>query len=339
MDFKNKFKKQGKDIFKSKDEGGLSFTYYLNLKKEGIEKYKDEDNTDYKVDIIPYEIETDKHPNGKKGEKRYNMDLWVHKGIGANKESFLCMKKNYKQPCPICDQFLQLQNEGVEYEEIKHLIAKRRSIYWFLLRGKLYVADLPFKTFEELWLDVVDKYDRKGEDIFPVYFDGEGCTSLEYSTTNKAGIGRYVQFDFSEIEDYNPDLEKQVISLEKLLVIPSIEEMEMSLNGLSQIEDDEEKEIEEEINHNKDETKDDIFKDDYYNDVVLKEVAEQEKKGIENKTLIKKKKKTKKEDVCVCPEIYGTVFGEDWDEYEHCDKCKETHKDNYEACKEKSKES
>lgn len=324
MSFKSKFQSEGKEVYKTKDEGGLSFTNYLNIKQFNIERFKDEDDKDYLVDIVPYTIETENHPEKKKGEKTFHLDIWAHKGIGADKGNYLCMKKMYNQPCKICEHFIKLQNDGLEWDEIKNLYPTRRSIYWFLYKGKLFVADMSFKIFEELWLQAVEKLNTKGKDIFPIYLNEDGCTSLEFSTTNKRGIGRYVQFEFSDIENYNPEIEKKAISLEKLLVIPDQFKLEQVLNGMVY---DENIETSTEENDSPEEKEPE---NNYYEEVVEKEVKEQKE---EIQEPAKKKKKVVENE---CP--FGTQFGKDWDEYEHCDKCVNEHSEIYENCKKTYKE-
>ncbi len=327
ISLKDKMKKKGEKSYKSRSEGAFTFIGYLDFKGNGVERFKDENKKDYLIDIIPYEIETNKHPNDKKGETAYNMDIWVHKSIGLEKGHYLCMKKTFDEPCKICEKFLESQNQGMEWDDIKHLTPSRRCVYLMRYKKKIYVYDTSFKIFEELWLEVVEKKKKKGEDIFPVYLNEEGCCSLEFSTTDKSGIGRYIQFDFTEIEDYDEKVLEKTISLEKLLIIPDQEKLEKILSGeVSETQDEEETE------------EDNSEYDDYLEEAegdeegTEEEQDEEEEQKEEESVKKKKKKKVEKDE---CP--YNTQFGKDWDEYEHCDTCIKDHKEIYDSCKEKSK--
>ena len=318
MSLKDKIKKQGNESFKSKDEGGMSFTNYLNYKTNGVERFRDVDNTDYLIDLLPYKIESENHPNRKKDEITYNMDIWVHKGIGADKGNYICMKKTFNKPCKICEEFLRLQGEGQVWDDIKGLYPSRRIIYNIKYKDKIFVADMSFKTFEELWLTAVTKLQKKGKDLFPIYSNEEGCTSLEFSTTDKKGIGRYIQFDFSDIENFDIKVLSKVISLEKLLVIPDQNKLEKILRA-DEVEDIENKE--------------DVIEDENVEDDIpeeQEEIIENEDQEIEeNKTEapIKKEKKEKKEK---CP--FDLKFGIDFDEYKNCDDCLQKFEITYQEC-------
>jgi hypothetical protein len=346
---KDKIKKKGKQAYNSRDEGGLSFTSYLNLKDFNLERFKDKKAGEYIIDIIPYEVKTDKHPTEKKGDVAYNLDIWVHKNIGPDKSSYLCMKKLYDKPCKICEEFIKLQNEGLEWDDTKHLYPTRRSIYFIRNKNKPYIYDVSFKTFEENWLEEVERLKKKGEDVFPIYLNEEGCRSLEFVVTEKRGIGKYVQFSFEDIQDYNEKILENVVSLEKLLVIPNQAEIKKILEG-DEIEEKTE-EPEEEIEDDNDDTEmDEEEAKEYLKEAENIDIDEEPEEEEEvdpddvplpepEKEPVKKKKKqkktTKKEDD-VCPYEKATLeFGRDWDEYEQCDICKDKHNDVFEKCKEK----
>lgn len=326
VSIKDSLRKQRDKTYKSKDEGGLSFTNYLNLREYNLERFSDEDDSDYLIDILPYEISTDSHPNRKKGEMAYHLDVWVHKGIGPDKGNYLCMKKTHGERCVMCEEFLRLQAEGWDYEDIKHLYPKRRIIYHIKKDDKRYVYDTSFKLFEELWLKAVMKKEEKGKVIDVFYQNDEDCYSLEFTTTDKRGIGRYIQFDFVEIEDFNEKFLDDLISLEKLLVIPDQAKIEEILKK-GEIETEEEDKPIVEENH-----------DDYYKEVIEKEEIKEpeEKETKEPKRKPKRKEKRKEKLSFECPNEF--TFGVDFDEFHECDDCKEEHSDIYNACEKKYQE-
>lgn len=343
------FQRQGADTYNSRNKGAINFDSFLNLDEFDLERFKDKANTDYVIDILPYTVETDNHPTREKGESVYNLDIWVHPYLGSEKGSYLCMKATFGEPCEVCKEFLKQQDAGEEWDDIRHLYPSRKSIYAIKHEGKVYIYVTSFKTFEEHWLMAVEKKKKKGKDVFPVYLDEEGSMSLEFSTTKKKGIGKYIQFDFVEIEDYDKSILEEIPSLEKLLVIPDQEKLLEILDGLEggnfKDKDDENEDTDKDDKKKgkksnkkgkeKEEKNDENENKEYLKQAENIDVDKDDKEPPAPKTKQKKKKKNDEEEV-VCP--YDTTFGEDWDGYEHCDKCANTNPEEYEKCKAKFKE-
>lgn len=327
MSFKSKFQEQSSN-FRKKNTSG--FDYYLDLKKFNLERFKfEKEQKDYLLDILPYKIETDKHPDYNKREKSFFFEVFVHNYIGVNKGNYLCMKKMYGQECEICNEFVHLkekyESEGLSNKEIwdniKDLAYKQRILYYVLYKEKVYVLDMPYKSFQQTWELSIERKKQRGEDIFPIYLNEEGCTSLEFTYIPK-GQNFYdlINFEFPKIEKYNPKHLEGLVSFEKLLIIPDQNKIKDSLLGV--YEEDEEYSEEAES------------KKDYYEDVVVKEEKQQ---GLETKVEteepVRKKKKVAL-DVCPYEEQFGTKFGTiDHDGYVHCDSCFDDHNEVFEACK------
>jgi hypothetical protein len=309
MSLKSKFKKDGESNYNKNSASG--FDNYIDLQKFNLERLKLERDKDYLIDILPYQIETENHPNKPKGEDYYTLDIWVHTYIGLNKGSYLCMKKTYDKPCAICEEFERLkvkfEDEGLSKEQvwdkIKHLYPQQRNIYHVLYKDKKYILDVAYKTFEKIWWEAIQKKAKRGIDVTPFYLNEEGCTSLEFSVKSKGKYYDIINFDFPEIIKYDKEVVKNLISLEKLLIIPDQEKLRQILDGNEEIKENKE---DEEKNLN----------EEYYNEVVEKENP------------IKKKKEVKEN---TCP--FDVMFGIDWDSYESCDKCKEEYKEIWEDCK------
>jgi len=310
MNLKSKFQKQGDDSYKKNTS---DYDYYLNLKKFNLEKFKfEKENKDYLFSILPYKIETEMHPDFGDRDYSYFLELWVHSYVGINKGSYLCMKKMYGKECVICDEFEQekarLEKEGLSntevWDAIKILAYKQRMIYHIVYNDKKYILDLPYNTFEKIWKEALDKKKKRGVDLFPVYLDEDGCTDIEFSYMSK-GQTFYdlINYDFPSIQNYNKKYIEDLVSLEKLLIIP--DQQSIKNNLLVSIGDEEE-----------------VLEEQVYNDPY----KENEEEVLEEP--VKKKKKIKENE---CP--FETGFGFDWDEYEHCDKCQDEYAKIYEECK------
>lgn len=311
MSLKSKFQKQSEDVYR---KNMSDYDYYLDLKKFNLEKFKfEKENKDYLFSILPYKIETNIHPDFGNRDFSYFLELWVHSYIGINKGSYLCMKKMYGKECAVCEEFekekTRLERDGLSnsevWEHISHLAYKQRMIYHIIYNEKKYILDLPFNSFEKIWKESLDKKKKRGIDLFPVYLDEEGCTNIEFTYMPK-GQTFYdlINYDFPPIENYNKKYVENLVSLEKLLIIP--DQKLIANNLLGSIEEETEETYQEEQT---------------YEDPHKEEIEEEP---------IKKKKKTKENK---CPFADDIEFGTEWDEYEFCDKCQIEHETIYEKCK------
>ena len=333
MNLKDKFKETSNRIH-NKNKGG--FLKYLDLEKFNLEQIKFERITkDYIFDILPYSIETKNHPLFGKQKETYNLEIFVHQYVGMNNDNFLCMKKMYNQNCEICNEFekvkTKLEKDGLTnkeiWEEIKNLAYKHRILYHILYDGKKYIFDSPYGSdsskkisvsFEKSWKSAIERKESKGIDVFPIYLNEDGCTSIEF-TYNPIGDNffEFSNFEFPVIKNYNSENVVGLTSLEKLLVIPDQQYIKDALLGNGE-ENNSNPYKEEEKSYNVEEADKTV---NYYNEVLIKE-----KFVGEVVEPIKKKKKVENE----CP--YGTKLGIDFDEYEHCDKCMLSHAEIYEVC-------
>lgn len=300
------------------------YDVYLDLSSFDISFFREKDNTDYCIDILPYLVETDNHPNRKKGEETYKLDIFVHKRIKEGvSSSFLCMSKTFGQDCVCCAELAKLNAEKVDWEEIKHLKTVRRIIYFIKESGQYYIYDTSYALFEQEWLKTVEKKERKGESLFPIYTDCKDDCSLEFTTTEKKGIGRYSTFELVPIKDYNEDYKKHIFSLEKALVIPDQEKIKQILYGYEtgDIEEENLDDYQEEDNktdkrdlHTKEE------KEAYYD-----KIAEDQEKETP-----RRRRRKREEKVNTCPN--GLTFGLDWDSDTLCDECLKNSRNIFDAC-------
>jgi hypothetical protein len=339
MSLKSKFMKKSDEI----NADTKSFSSYLNLDKFHLNKWKfEKEEKDYLFDILPYKIETNLHPDYGKVEEAYNLELYVHSYIGINNNSYLCMKKMYGKPCAICEEFekrkSELEDEGSLtskeiWSKISELAVKYRILYHIKYKDKSYIFDSPYGpeyskkisfSFEKSWKKALERYIAKGKDLFPIYLNEEDCTSLEFTyIPTENNFFEFANFEFPLIEDYNEKYVKDLISLERLLIIPDQEKIKNDLFGI-------EPELEQETTDDKETERLNKLDDDYY-----KEVVEPE---LEQETIIDApRRKKKKVSVNICSytdkKYNEPLFGINHDEFDDCDKCRDEHSESWEACK------
>ncbi len=291
----------------------------------------------YTIDIVPFEIKSKNHPLvakglAKIGDLDFMLDIWEHRYIGANKEAFVCPKKNYGDGCPVCDEADRLWNDGEE-SSARQLFASRRC--YFNIKqvvnnehGDLQVFDTSHHLFgkalmSEAHAEAVDGQPQPFADLdngSSIYFRTEkgdwGKTAVTYA-------GLRFRSRRNPITDNDVD---NAISFDELITVLPYAEIEALMNGEAPGQETVQKEAprrnprvkepeaEQEPKPKVQEfhsTKDEIMEEaeDLPFDTDLEVDFEDKKpKEVNNKSLVK------------CP-AKGGVFGEDLDKHDECLRC------------------
>ena len=131
-DRKSKSKGKGRSYggYKSRDskkaaeraEGGNDFD---KIFKDGINTFSAADG-DNLIRPLPPTWEDPEH---------YGYDIYVHYGIGADNNAYLCRKKMLNEACPICEEQKRAEREGDD-EYAKELKPKQRVAFFLLNRDE-----------------------------------------------------------------------------------------------------------------------------------------------------------------------------------------------------------
>lgn len=103
-------------------KGGYSNFLYVNLEKLtdlGIEQFKCADGDNFLCVIPP-----------KDDEAFFGKKVYAHYNIGVDNTVFLCAKKMYNKPCPICEAAYKLMKEDREDEQIAELRPSIRYLFF-----------------------------------------------------------------------------------------------------------------------------------------------------------------------------------------------------------------
>jgi len=308
--YKDQLKGRTEQNHKEKDSGGRgsSVINSSKLPEGAFFKVKEGKQT---IDIIPYIVTTDKHPKLSKGNIDYLLDVWVHRSVGAGEDSFICLKKNYKKACPICEEMEQLIADGQDDDVVNALKPKRRVFYNIKDAGsdkdEIQIFEQSHFKFEKELLEEAESDD--GEVI--VFSDPTDGMSVEIKGKKASFKGR----DFIEVrkislvdrdEQYDDDIIEEAYSLDALLIVPTYEQMRDSFHGLAsdteENEENEEKPVKKK-SAKKEEPEDDEEDDDEEDAPKNKKDKAEDKKGKGGK----------------CP--HGHAFGAECDEHKDCKKC------------------
>lgn len=295
---KRSMQKSLKHSYKHKDDGISNLIIRLPKNVTFFPKLKVDKK--YRLGFICYPIATKNHPLVKfsdfeVGELVYNLEVVMHRNVGIKEERVLCLKEMLGKGCPVCEEIKKQKGMG-NIDVAKKLKTTKRVFYNVIdfrnLDKGIQILEQSHFTFEEpLITSARGSSDIPGEIVeFPIDPEENTITIVRFEMFEKTGGGlsflKPGGIMFKEYTDNLPkDIFKNIVSLDKCLVIPTEEEVKALLLG-DDIDDNDEEEGEAVIDDEEEEPEE------------------------------KPKKKEKKE----CPN--GHVFGKDCDEYEDdCDDC------------------
>lgn len=327
---------------------------YLKLPK-GVELFKPEKGS-IKFDIMPYVV-TDEHHLDRDDENGDAVvgDIWwkkpfkVHKNVGINGDTVVC-PKTFGKPCPICEEAKKLNDAGEEWDDIKEIFAKDRSLYVIIpidaskfeeeYKEKPYVFDMSYHLFEKQ-LDEELGVDEENE-VFP---NLEGGKTLDVRFRQKK-FGKAVYHETAVIKfedrdaDYEDGYEEEIPNLDEMLVVYSYAQLKSMFFEQADPEEEENEEFEEveeedeekpkrkkKTTHKavRDEEEEEEEEDDEpvrKKKPARKPVAEEEEEE-EDEPVKKKASRTKKPapktSKTKCP--HGHTFGKDGNDMDECSDC------------------
>lgn len=336
-----------KESFDSKDKGGSNGKRILDFSKSDSKPdfYTPVEGVN-KINILPYEIKTKKHPRvatgrAKVGDFDYNLDIYVHPYIGPNsQDTIICPKKTYNKSCPICDESKRFYDAGKK-DEGKALLPKRKCIYNVqpLVKGEskpVQVFEVSQYLFEKELIEEANACEEGNDVIDFADTSEEGKTVKFRGSKTKFGQHEYLEyknFDFVDREsEIDSDVLDQVVSLDEALVVLSFEEIEKIF--FAEPSDEEEDEEDEKPSKKKSKHRDEEEEDEEEDEkpAPKKKKPSREEEEEEEEPAPKKKAKPKDDDEeedeepapkksssGKCP--HGHRFGKDTDEFPECDKC------------------
>lgn len=124
--------KVSRNSHKQKVQGS---TYGYLMLPTGVELFKEEAPSRIKLDIMPYVVTSDCHPDRDDelgiaipGELWYKRPFFIHRDVGADNEVVVC-PSSVGKPCPICRYRQKRSREGAEKEELDVMRFSKRNLY------------------------------------------------------------------------------------------------------------------------------------------------------------------------------------------------------------------
>lgn len=241
---KDRLLKRTEESYASKESSGKYGDIFKKDVKLPLWKPK---GGEHLFNVIPY-IVGNKDPKLSPGEVSYILDIWVHRNIGINEDSFVCPARNYGQACPICERQKEMRLSGTfSDDEIKDLNPKRRAVYNVQVcdtaeeeaKG-IQIWEVSHFMTERLFSELSRK--PKGGGFIP-FSDPDNGKMLAF---NKKSAMEYVGHKMVDRDEPISDsLLEEAYTLDELIHIPSYEELYAAFYGEDYTEETEEEEVKE----------------------------------------------------------------------------------------------
>ena len=231
-------RKKTEQNIKNKENGsGGNFIMAMDYSQEENVVFFKPKKGKYRLDILPYLVASKKHPQKLKiGMEDYALELAVHQRVGPGEGAYVCPKKNYGKPCPICEEIEAMKSAGKDKAEYKPLYPKSRIFYNVIDLDDedkgIQLFEVSRYLFEKELLEAAED----GEDGPVTFADLEDGATVHFKAVD-ANIGKinYVEFKnftFAERDSYEEDILEETISLDSCIVQSSYETIRDAFLGI-----------------------------------------------------------------------------------------------------------
>ena len=242
-------KEETKQKMSSQGAGGNWF----NL-PEGVEVWAPEKKGRYNLDIVPYEVSTENHPEEgiEKGVLWFRTQFRVHHAVGMSEQSVVCPRSIGKKCC-ICDEADRLRKLDEDEDVVRQLRGQRFTAMNILHPDDpdtIAVLVLSSGKFDNILKEELQEEENEEHLDFYQCEDGGRTIRVRFSEKTFAG-NKYLQatdIQFKERDDMDEDeILERVVDLDTILNVLPPEKIEALFleGGEGETDEDEDEEQEE----------------------------------------------------------------------------------------------
>lgn len=183
-----------------------------------------------RLDVVPYKVSVDNHPEAKKGELWYERTYYIHRNIGPEQNSVLCPTTIGKK-CPICEEYNKLRKDPDADEDVVKALRRSERQAFNVIDADNPKSGIQLMTVSTFAFgDKLEEEIREGADelgSFP-YLKGGKTLAVRF-TEEKIGTGKFMKcsrIDFEDRDDMDDDVLEEVADLDKIMNILSYDELE-----------------------------------------------------------------------------------------------------------------
>ncbi len=297
------------------------------------------------LSILPYEVTQDYYKKMKtfsgaktgaeSGDLDYKLEIAVHYSVGPDNENVICLREMFGKHCEICQARFDEMDKGDDQDEktVANLKARWR-VYYNVYDEKdpdAYVQlwEASYHLFEKLLLEDIEEDTEDGGE--PLLFaDLEDGVVIKFKgKEKKLGKNKFVEaqsFEYKDRQPFDDDILDDVFPLDKMLIIPTEEQVTKLFLGLETDDEDEKKEEPETRGRGRGRGRGRNDSDTSEKDAEPRGPGRGRRRPVDNKKT--KEKKEEKEDLPSEPDKkdegdnkcpYGGKFGYDCNKLSECD--------------------
>jgi hypothetical protein len=198
---------------------------------EGVALYKPKAGA-RRIEIIPF-VAGKGNPFADEGQLYFERTYWVHRGVGADENTYVCPKKTSGGKCPICDHRAKLAMDSDSDEDMmKRLAPKERQLWNVFDNGDpdkgVQVWDVSHHLFGKRLDTEIRGADE--DDGFEFFADPEEGFTLRVTFEDKSFAGyAYVEAASINFKARSTPLKAEVLDaanvLDDLLIVKTFEDL------------------------------------------------------------------------------------------------------------------
>lgn len=254
------------------NRGGGGSVFNFRESGEDVKFYDTKKYGKHILTILPYVISSKNHPlvhqkvdGFKIGDEDYMFEYYVHRSIGPAKKSVVCLNKMYGKDCPVCNLRNKYYSEGKD-KEAGMLRPQRKVLFNVVnpndLDSGVQLLDVSYREFYEPFFR--ESTDTEYDEFSPG--DLSDLKDVKFKSF-KADYGgnkyaKYDSFSFVDSETAFEDFLDKVFQFDKLLIVPTRDEVEKMLGGDDDEDEEEEDEIEDEDEEVDEDDEEEVDEDD-----------------------------------------------------------------------------
>jgi hypothetical protein len=289
------------ESYANREDTGRFRDIFDSVAKSGVTFWKDKED-DHDIYIVPY-VTGKNHPRIAEGKMAITCDVFVHRGIGVNQDSFVCLNKSYGKKCPVCEYQAELRDaEDADEDAVRALNASRRSLYNIVCLDTPATRDKGVQVWNvshylfTIPLEELAHKKKGGGNV--LYGDIDKGKVISFRRKGTKLNTEYTAFEFKDRDEIPDTILDSAVCLDNLIHIPTDEEVS---TAFWESKEGEEKPSETEKEERK--PKEEVRKTE--TTVEEKDVPESITESGELE----------------CPS--GAVIGKDYNQYEECRPCEE----------------
>lgn len=208
---------------------------------EGVTFLEIDSDDTRKLVIVDYVVGKG-NPYAEPGSRHYERTYYIHRNVGVDENSYVCPKKTFGKPCPVCEDFDKLRKTE-DWDDVKEMKPKQRQLFVAKELGEddWHVWDVSTFLFGEQLDYEVDNAEDSEYDFFSDWEDGlylRVAFEEKHFGSNQFYAAKSI--NFKEREDLTEEEIAKIPCLDEMIVEYPYDKLKAIYDGESCEEEEEE---------------------------------------------------------------------------------------------------